>query len=308
MVNFHNAWDGRCTIGYWRTDDVTEEADGSRGGQQLCSLSPGESRDWPLTAQDSYRCFFAATCEPSAGRTILVGTVDASTEHAGNSYTFELRTSPSGQPELGVTLTTPDGRGDVQGAVRTGGVFEPDNPGDGTEGEEEDFDSLNYLASWSTPTLAESKAQTLSTVKGSVADAGAHAEWQTELGRLSDQASKEIRRLQELAEAGAVQAAASESGSHTLYQLQLAHECNAVLDAPPAGSDARAVWSAPSRVEPATCHGIEQRTIIEIVEERTVWTKRGGEVWLRYKPLPGDSKQCWGTAAVRLWNLGARAC
>ena len=76
-------------------------------------------------------------------------------------------------------------------------------------------------------------------------------------------------------------------------QLQRARECNAVLDTQPSNADVRAVWSAPLRTAPSTPHGIEQRTVIEIVEERTVWAKDGGQVWLRYKPLPGDSKQCW---------------
>ena len=120
-----------CGVGYRRADSTTEEAGSGSYHQSLCTLSPGEERDWPLTAQPEYRCFFAAS--GFDGETILVGTVDACLEHEGMSYTFELQNGSSGRPELRVTITTPDGQGDMQGAVRTGGVFEPDGaPGSDT--------------------------------------------------------------------------------------------------------------------------------------------------------------------------------
>ena len=259
---------------------------------ELSSMSPGEDRHWPLGEGDEdYRCFFAAAFRDSDALA-LVGTVDACPEHQGRAYELEV-SEQGGAHRLTVRITSP-GEPDITQTILRAGIVEAPPSANAAADAEDGFDSLAYLARWEAPTEEESTAGIAALVEGAVGVQATEAAWETELTRLRERTRKEIERLAQLTEEQSVQAPASSEGGeqHALYQLQLAGGRNLVL-APRTSDDedVRAVWPGPARE--GEKHGKEERSVIEVVETKKVWGSGGAEVWLRYRPLAGDTKQCW---------------
>ena len=255
-------------------------------------MSPGEDRHWPLGEGDEdYRCFFAAAFRDSDAPA-LVGTVDACPEHQGRAYELEV-SEQGGAHRLTVRITSP-GEPDITQTILRAGIIEAPPSANAAGDAEDGFDSLAYLARWDAPTEEESTAGIAALVEGAVGVQATEAAWETELTRLRERTRKEIERLAQLTEEQSVQAPGSSEGGeqHALYQLQLAGGRNLVL-APRTSDDedVRAVWPGPARE--GERHGREERSVIEVVETKKVWGSGGAEVWLRYRPLAGDTKQCW---------------
>lgn len=164
------------------------------------------------------------------------------------------------------------------------------------------LDPVESILSWRVPTIAESERRCVDMLKASpVRDTTTAAPaWEQRLNRIVDEQTRRNDGLVKLASQEEMQTVV-EQPARSLYRLRLTNQKTKVLQPPPNSRDVQVVYDRPFYGERSGRTskelGREERSIIEIEEER--------DGWLRYRPQPGDQTQCWvkKSATNGRWEL-----
>ena len=150
---------------------------------------------------------------------------------------------------------------------------------------------LGSLLAWERPSVEEARRTSarLAQKVPSLRPGLSQTTWEDELKALLKHAEQGCNVVRSLAEKEKIHGALPLAGVQA-YRLRDNTQRNAVLSAGARQGDAakcgpRAVWTHASYESPSKYIGLELQDEIQIEEE--------ADGWLRYKPKPADSSQCW---------------
>lgn len=149
---------------------------------------------------------------------------------------------------------------------------------------------VGELLCWHTRTVedAQHASASLASNVPSLRPSLSKSNWEDELGELLEQLKEGCSIVRAQAEQENVHATPPSAGIRT-YRLRDTTRQNAVLAKGTHGDAAkrgpRAVWSHPTHESPSKFLGVERNDEVQIEE--------AVDGWLRYKPKPRDSSQCW---------------
>ena len=171
-------------------------------------------------------------------------------------------------------------------------------PGDGddADGASDVIETVQAVLVWTPPTVEESE-QLCKAMLESVASKSKKGEaaWEKKLASLLEEQTRGRASLAALA-AAEKSLAVPEKPMRRKFLLRLTRPQTAVFAPLCTDKDVQIVYSKPS-YEGSKKIGAEERSMIEIEEER--------DGWLRYHPQPGDPLQCWVIASAHngKWEL-----
>ena len=152
----------------------------------------------------------------------------------------------------------------------------------GGEDHEGDPVTVGPLLSWSTPTAEDSRRLCTERIGTLTLPVENQAEWEKSLQKLTEDQSRSSQVLRSQADKATIQAV-SDTPCYLLYRLQLECVRTAVLATSESDRDAQVVYDRPNYK--AKKLGREERGVVEVEEQRNGW--------IRYRPQPGDTAQCW---------------